>query len=139
MKTAVRAGSNVDSNIRASKSINQHRRKHDAEKNGGQDTLLLNLFVTRKATELSPLFCTLACMPSNISDEFFGVAVFCLDSPRAVSADCVKCLGQINIGRVEVSVLFLTLLLQQTPCQQSYVHYGSGIDSPARIPVRGGC
>ena len=76
---------------------------------------------------------------SNDGDEFFGAAVFCHDPPKAVSADYVKCLGQINIRRVEVSVLFLTLLLQQTSCQQSHVPYRSRIDSPERVHVRDGC
>ena len=78
---------------------------------------------------------------SNDGDEFFGVAVFCHDSPKVVSADHVKCLGQIS--RVKVNVLFLTLplaaVLQQTPCQQSRVPYGSHIDSSVRFHVRGGC
>ena len=56
--------------------------------------------------------------------EFFRAAVFYHDSPRAISADHVKCLGLINISRVEVSVRFQTLLLQQTPCQQSHVPSG---------------
>ena len=44
---------------------------------------------------------------SNDGDEFLEVVVFCHDSPKAVFADRVKCLGQININRVEVGVLFL--------------------------------
>ena len=48
---------------------------------------------------------------SNDGDEFFGAVVFCDDFPKAVSADRVKRLGQININRVEVSGLFITLFL----------------------------
>ena len=82
----------------------------------------LTPFVTRKASQLSPLSLTLAVMKlSNDDDEFFGAAVFCYDSPKAVSADRVKCSGQINISRVEVSVLFLTLFLQLS-CSKHHVN-----------------
>ena len=39
---AVSAVSNVNSNIQATKCIKQHRRKHDAENSGGQETSLLD-------------------------------------------------------------------------------------------------
>ena len=35
---------------------------------------------------------------SNDGDEFLGAAVFCHDSPKAISAEHVKCLGQINMS-----------------------------------------
>ena len=76
---------------------------------------------------------------SNNGDDFFEAAVFYHDSIKAVSADHVKCLSQINISRIEVSVLFRTLLLQQTPSQQFHVHNGTRIDSPVRVPVWDGC
>ena len=99
----------------------------------------LTPFVMEKATELSPLSCLHAIIKlSNNGDEFFGAAIFCRDSPKAVSADHVKCLGQINISQVEVNVLFLTLVRQQTPCQQSQVPYKSRIDSPVRVHVQDG-
>ena len=72
---------------------------------------------------------------SNNGDEIFVAAIFCHDSPKGVSADHVKFFGQINISQVEVSVLFLTLLLQQTPCQQSHISYRSHIDSLVRFHV----
>ena len=72
---------------------------------------------------------------SNDGDEFFRAAVFCYDSPKDISADFVKCLGQINISQVEVSVLFLPLFCQLTLCQQSHVPYGSYIDSPVKVHV----
>ena len=77
-----------------------------------------------KATELSPLFCP-PCIHavmklSKDGDGFFGTTVFCYDFPKAISADHVKCLGQINISRLVVSVLFrgtfLAAVLQQAPC-----------------------
>ena len=71
-------------------------------------------------------------------DEFFGAAVLFRNSRKAVSSNLVRCLGQINISRVEVSILFLTLLLQLTPSQQSYVPYGNHIDSPVRVHFRDG-
>ena len=49
---------------------------------------------------------------SNDGDEFLRAAVFCHDSPMAISADHVKYLGQINISQVEVNVLFLAVFLQ---------------------------
>ena len=58
---------------------------------------------------------------SKDGDEFFGAAVFCHDSPKGVPADRVKCLGQINISRVEVSLLFPTLLLQMS-CSKYHVN-----------------
>ena len=80
---------------------------------------------------------------SNDGDGFFGTAVFCHDSPKAVSTECVKCLGQINISWVEVRVLFLTLLLQLS-CSKHHVNsphvlYGSRIDFPVRVHVRDCC
>ena len=82
--------------------MKQHHRKHDTEKSWGQDTSLLNpnwdgqgcraFFIV-----LHP--CVHAIMKlSNNGDEFLEAAVFCHNSPEAVSADCVKCLGQININ-----------------------------------------
>ena len=115
---AVSAVSNVDSNILATKCIKQHRRKHDAEKSGAQNTSLLDTICDEKghvafSVVLHP--CIHAIMKlSNDDDEVFGAVVFCNVSAKALSADCVKCFGQINISRVEVSVLFLTLLLQHS-------------------------
>ena len=43
-------------------------------------------------------------------NEFLGASILCHDSPKAISADSVKGLGQIDIGGVQVSILFLTLL-----------------------------
>ena len=45
-------------------------------------------------------------------NKFLGASILCHDSPKAISADSVKGLGQINIGGVQVSILFLTLLLE---------------------------
>ena len=109
-----------DSIIQTTKGIKQHRRKHDTKKNVGQDTSLLNPICDGKdyrafSVVLHP--CMHAVMKlSNDGDEFFGATIFCQDSPKAVSADYVKYLGQININREEVSVLFLTLLLQLPRC-----------------------
>ena len=58
---------------------------------------------------------------SNDGHDFFGAAVFCYDSSEAVSVDHVKCLGQINISRLEVSVLFLTLLWHLS-CSRHHVN-----------------
>ena len=106
---------NVDSIIRATKCIKQHRRKHDTENSGSQDTSLLNPICDGSgygtfSFVLHPCMHTVMEL-SNDGDEFFGAALFCHDSPKAVSGDHVKCLGQMNIGRVEVNVLFLILLL----------------------------
>ena len=114
---AVSAVSNVDSIIRVTKCIKQHRRNHDTEKSGG----LLNPICDGKgygAFSVVLHTCMHAVMKlSNDDDEFFEAAIFCHDSPKVVSADHVKCLGQINISREEVGVLFLTLLLQQSSCK----------------------
>lgn len=40
--------------------------------------------------------------------------MLCHDSPKALSADIVKSLGQIDVSGIQVGVLFLTLLLQLT-------------------------
>ena len=56
--------SNVDSIFQAIKCIKQHRRKHDTEKSGARTHPCLTPFMMGKATELSLLSCTLACMPS---------------------------------------------------------------------------
>ena len=113
------------------------------KKSGGQDTSLLNPICDGKGYRAFSLVlhsCMHAVMKlSNDSDEFFGAAIFCHDSPKAVSVDHVKCLGQINISRGKVSVLFLTLLLQQTSYQQYHVPYGSDTDSLVRIHVRAHC
>ena len=58
---------------------------------------------------------------SNDGDEFFRAAIFCHDFPNAVTAEHVRCFGQINISRVEVSILFLTLLLQLS-CSKHHVN-----------------
>lgn len=42
------------------------------------------------------------------------------DSPKALYADSVKSLGQIDVSGVQVGVLFLTLLLQLT-CSEHHV------------------
>ena len=112
---AVRAVSNVNSIIWATQCMKQHRRKHDTEKSRGQDTSLHNPICDEKgygafSVVLHPCMRTVMKL-SNDGDEFFGAVVFCHDSPKAVPADNFKCLGQINISRVEVSILFLTLLL----------------------------
>ena len=122
--------------------IKQHYRKHDTEKSRGQDTSLLNPICDGKGYRgfsfvLHP--CIHSVMELSNDGEFFGAAVFCHHSPKAISADHVKCLGQINISRVEVGVLFLTLVLLQTPCQQSLVPYGSHINSLVRVYVWDGC
>ena len=121
----VSAVSNVGSNIRATKCIKQHHRKHDVEKSGSQDISPLNPICDRKGygdfsiVLHSSMHAVMEL--SNDGDEFFGAAVFCYDSPKAVSADPVKCLGQINISRVEVSALFLTLLLQLS-CSKYHIN-----------------
>ena len=140
---AVSAVSNIDSIIRAIKCIKQHRRKHDTEKSGGLNTSLLNPICDGKGC--GAFFIVLrSCMHavmklSNDGDEFFGAAVFYHDSPKDVSVDHVKCLGQINKksnrGQCSVLDIFLVTVLQQTPCQQSHVPYGSCIDSPVRNHV----
>ena len=38
---------------------------------------------------------------SNNGDEFWGAAVFHYDSPKPISAEHVKCLGQINMNQVQ--------------------------------------
>ena len=130
---AVSAVSNVDSIIRVLICIKQHHIKYDNEKSGVQDTSLLNPICDEKGSGAFSLVlhpCMHVTMKlSNNGDEFFRTAIFCYDSPKAIFADSVKCLGQINISRVEVSVLFLTLLLQLTLSQQSHVPYRSRIDS----------
>ena len=85
--------------------------------------LCLTPFVTGKAAELSSLSCTLACMPSwnCLTMVMIFWTVFWHDSPKAVSADRVKYLDQINISRVEVSVLFLILLLKLS-CSKHHVN-----------------
>ena len=70
--------------------------------------------------------------------NFSGQPYFAMILQRQTSTDRVKYLGQFNISGVEVSVLFLPLLLQQTPCQQSYVPYGSHIDSTVKVHVQDG-
>ena len=45
---------------------------------------------------------------SNDGDEFFGATVFCDDSPKPVSAVSNVLFRSTN--RVEISILFLTLL-----------------------------
>ena len=121
---AISAVSNVDSIIRASKYIKRYRRKHDTEKSVGQDTSLLNpIFVVKSYRAFFVVLhpCMHAVMKlSDDGDEFFGAAVFCHDSPKSGSADHVKCLDQISISRVEVNVLFLTLILQRS-CSKYYV------------------
>ena len=138
---AVSAVLNVDCITQTTKFIKQHRRKHDTENGGGQDTSLLNLISDgRGYGEFS--FVLHPCMHttmklSNDGDEFFRAAVFCHDSPRTVSADHVKYLAQINISRVLVSVLFLTLLLQLS-CSKHHVNshsFRSHIDSLVRVYV----
>ena len=143
---AVSAVSKSDSNIRATKCIKQHRRKYDAEKSGGQDTSLLNPICDGKgygAFSVVFLSCIHAIMKlSNDSDEFFGETVFCHDSRKAVSADRVRCLCQINISRVEmcsVPETSFAAVLQQTPRPQSQVHYRSCMDFPVRVHVQDSC
>ena len=110
----------VDSITRVTKCIKQHRRKHDTEKGWAQDTSLLKPICDRKGEGafsfvLHP--CIHAVMKlSNDGDGFFGAAVFCHDSPQAISADHVKCPGKINISsRGQCSVPSLAVVLQQIP------------------------
>ena len=94
----------------------------------------LTPFVTEKASELFPLSCTHAVIKlSNDGDEFFGAAVFCHDSPKAISADRVK----HKLSRGQCSSI--TAVLLQTPCQQSHVPYRSRIGSLVRVHFRDGC
>ena len=139
---AVNAVSNVDSIIQATKCIEQHHRKHDTEKSGVQDASLLNLIFDVKG------YGTFSFAPLHVYRHeivwrrwwiFRGGRILPWFS-KAVSADHVKYLGQINISRVDVSVLFLTLLLQLS-CSKHYVNSptflsGSRIDFPVRLHVR---
>ena len=109
----------------------------------GHDTSLLNSICDGKgygafSIDLHPCMHAIMKLSDN-DDEFFGAAVFCYDSPKAISAAHVKCLGQFHISWVEVSVLSLTLLLQQTLCKQSHIPYGSRINSLVRVHVRDSC
>ena len=76
-------------------------------------------FVTGKATELSLLSCTLAWNCFTMVINFQSRRILPWFS-KAVSADYVKCLGQIKISSVEVSVLLR-------------------IDSTVRVHVRDVC
>ena len=91
----------------------------------GQDTSLLNPICDGKGYgAFSIVFrpCMHAVMKlSNDGYEFFEATVFCHDSPKVISADQVKYLGQINISQEEVSVQFLTLLLQLS-CSKHHVN-----------------
>ena len=126
----------------ATKCIKQHRRKHDTEKSGNQDTSLFNPICDGKGFGAFSFVLHAVMKLSNNGDECFGAAVFHHDSPKAVSADHVKCLGRINMsnrGQCSVPDTFLAAVLQQTPYQQSHVPYRRHIDSPVRIHVRDGC
>lgn len=57
---------------------------------------------------------------SNDGDDFYWASVLRIDSPKALSADSVKSLGQVDVSGVQVRVLFLTLLLQLT-CSEHHV------------------
>ena len=70
--------------------------------------------------------------PLNASNSITENMILKRVGPRTHSC-LTLCLGQINISRVEVSVLFLT------PCQQSHVPYGSRINSLVRVHVQDGC
>ena len=46
---------------------------------------------------------------------------------------------KLSRGQCSVPETSLTAVLQQTPCQQSHVPYGSHIDSPVGVHVWDGC
>ena len=64
---------------------------------------------------------------SDDSDEFVKASVLSHDSPKAISADGVKGLGQNDKGGVQVSVLFMTFLLELSGSE----HH---VDSPTIFP-----
>ena len=49
---------------------------------------------------------------ANDGGELSGAAIFRHDFPESFSADRIKRFGQINVGGVQVGVLFLTFLLE---------------------------
>ena len=55
-------------------------------------------------------------LPDNI-DEFSRASIFCHDFPEPVSAYRVKRFCQVDVGRIEVNVLFLTLFLELSCCE----------------------
>ena len=71
--------------------------------------------VTANGWDASLLACTLACMPSwncRMLKTNFRASILGHDLPQAVSADSVKRFGKIDIGGVQVGILFLALLLE---------------------------
>ena len=95
----------------------------------------LTQFLTGKHRELSPSSCMQVVMKlSNDGDELFGTSLLCDDSLKPVAADHVKCLGQININRIEVSVLSLTLLLELS-CSKHYLKSSTFL-TEAIFPLR---
>ena len=69
----------------------------------------------------------LCLTPLETENEFCGASVLHHDSPKALSTDNVKSvknLGQINVGGVQVVILFLTLILQLS-CDEHHVHYNA--------------
>ena len=64
---------------------------------------------------------------SDDGGEFVRASVLSHESPKAISADGVKGLGQIDRGGVQGSFLFLTYLLKLSGSE----HH---VDSPAIFP-----
>ena len=50
-------------------------------------------------------------------DELSWTTILFHDPPEALSTNSVKSLGQINVGRVQVSVLLLALFLELPSCK----------------------
>ena len=64
---------------------------------------------------------------SDDGDELSWASVLHHDFPKTLSTNSVKGLGQIDIGGVQVDILFLTFLLKLS-CSKHHV------DSPASFP-----
>ena len=87
----------------------------------------LTPFVSGNGSEDSQSFWTLASIPSwNCRTIVMNLttAKLCLNFPKSLATDFVKCFGKVDKGHVEVHILFLTFFLK-LPCCKDYVYCSS--------------
>ena len=90
-------------------SIRQHGSKHHAKESWGEDAVLLHAVCHWEGIRLVSVI-EYVCHHSVVElsdncDELVWAPKLSHNLPQTVSADCVKCLCQINEGYEEVTVL----------------------------------
>ena len=118
-------------NVRVTERVSQHGRKHEAEQGGSKHTALFHSVGYRERLRSLSIVLNSGTHPivklTDDGNELSWASILCHDSPKALSTNSVKGLGQIDVGGVQVGVLFLAFLLKLSSGKYH-------VDSPAIFP-----